>query len=260
MTEAVYEIRNLSVIRGENTLIDDISLEVASGEVTVILGPNGAGKSTLVGVMAGDIPPDRGTVRFRNREMREWSARDLARQRAVLPQSTFLQFAFRAEEVVAMGRSALPPASPQQEHEAITAAMTHTETAHLRERLFPQLSGGEQSRVSFARVLTQSTPVILLDEPTASLDLRHQHDVMTVARGIARDGGTVVAIVHDINLAFTYADRLVLMDEGRIAAVGTPWEVADQSVLQQTFGCPMVVMQHPYLNCPLVLSTSEIPL
>lgn len=258
MTDVIYTISNLSVIRGENVLIDDISLKIAVGQVTVILGPNGAGKSTLVGVLAGDISPDRGQVRFLDREMREWSARDLSRQRAVLPQSTFLQFAFRAEEVVAMGRSALPPASTQQEHEAIDSAMAQTQTTHLRERLFPQLSGGEQSRVSFARVLTQATPVVLLDEPTASLDLRHQHDVMTVAKEIARNGGTVVAIVHDINLACTYADSLVLMDNGKIAAVGTPWEVAQQSILEQTFGCALEVIPHPYYNCPLVLSRHGI--
>ncbi len=255
MTEIVYRIEDLSVIRGGRALIDHISLDIEAGKVTVILGPNGAGKSTLVEVLAGDLPADTGSMQFLGDDLRHWSARDLATQRAVLPQSTLLQFAFRAEEVVALGRMPLPPASANEEAAAIGAAMQRTETDHLRSRVFPQLSGGEQSRVSFARVLTQETPGVLLDEPTASLGLRHQHDAMCLAREIAAKGGTVVTIVHDINLACAYADTLVLMDAGRIVATGSPWEVAQQSVLEQTFGCPMAVMTHPYLNCPLVLST-----
>ncbi len=255
MTHPVYVVDHLSVIRSGRALVDDISFGIEPGKLTVILGPNGAGKSTLLGVLAGDIVPDEGSVAFLEKEIRDWQTRELARHRAVLPQSTLLQFSFRAEEVVAMGRSALPPHSHEVEQLAINEAMGRTETGHLRQRSFPQLSGGEQSRVSFARVLTQETPVVLLDEPTASLDLRHQHHVMHVAKDIAQAGGTVIAIVHDINLACAYADTLILMDEGKIVAMGTPWEVAQHQILQQTFRCPMTVMNHPYLNCPLVLST-----
>lgn len=258
MTNPVYAVDHLSVVRSGRALVDDISFGIDSGKLTVILGPNGAGKSTLLGVLAGDITPDTGTVSFLNKEIRHWRTRELARHRAVLPQSTLLQFSFRAEEVVAMGRSALPPHAHEVEQLAISEAMHRTETDHLRQRSFPQLSGGEQSRVSFARVLTQETPVVLLDEPTASLDLRHQHHVMSVGKEIARTNGTVIAIVHDINLACAYADTLLLMDEGRIAAMGTPWEVAQHQILQQTFRCPMTVMNHPYLNCPLVLSTEQL--
>lgn len=257
MTNPVYAVDHLSVIRSGRALVDNISFSIEPGKLTVILGPNGAGKSTLLGVLAGDILPDGGAVSFLDREIRQWPTRALARHRAVLPQNTLLQFAFRAEEVVAMGRSALPPHAHDVEQLAVSDAMHRTETEHLRQRSFPQLSGGEQSRVSFARVLTQETPVVLLDEPTASLDLRHQHHVMSVAKDIARAEGTVIAIVHDINLACAYADTLILMDEGRIVAMGTPWDVAQHQILQQTFRCPMTVMNHPYLNCPLVLSTEQ---
>lgn len=258
MTASVYTIQDLSVIRNDKAIINHVSLTIEPGELTVILGPNGAGKSTLVSVLGGDIAPDAGHIALFGKNLRAWSTRDLARKRAVLPQHALLQFAFRAEEVVAMGRSALPAGSTEEEHQAIAAAMEQTSTTHLKQRTFPQLSGGEQSRVSFARVLTQETPVILLDEPTASLDLRHQHDVMTVAQDIARAGGTVIAIVHDINLACAYADRLILMDNGKIVASGTVWDVIRRDVLEETFGCPLEVITHPYLNCPLVLSTPQI--
>lgn len=257
MSNIVYSVDNLSVIRGEKALLRNVSAEIERGKVTVILGPNGAGKSTFLGVLAGDIQPDQGSVSFLDRKIQSWSTRELARHRSMLPQQTVLQFAFRAQEVVAMGRLPLPPESSEDEQVAITNAMARTQTGHLRDRTYTQLSGGEQSRVSFARVLTQETPVVLLDEPTASLDLRHQHDVMTVAQDIASAGGTVVAIVHDINLACTFADTLLLLDGGEIVASGSPWDVARNDVLQHTFGCPMAVMNHPYLNCPLVLSTES---
>lgn len=257
MSNIVFSTEQLSVIRGEKRLLSDVSVDIERGKVTVILGPNGAGKSTFLGVLAGDIDPDEGGVSFLGQEIREWSTRDLAQQRSVLPQQTMLQFAFRAHEVVAMGRLPLPPGTPENERAAITQSMARTETSHLAERSFPQLSGGEQSRVSFARVLAQHTPVVLLDEPTASLDLRHQHDVMTVAKDIAAAGGTVIAIVHDINLACTYADTLLLFDKGEMVASGSPWEVARNDVLQHTFKCPMAVMNHPYLNCPLILNTDQ---
>lgn len=255
MNQKAYYVENLSVIRGEKVLLHDVSVGIERGKVTVILGPNGAGKSTLLSVLAGDINPDVGLVRFLDRDIRKWSTREFAQHRAVLPQQTILQFAFRSREVVAMGRLPLPPESRDDEEIAVAIAMDSTETSHLSSRPYTQLSGGEQSRVSFARVLAQETPVVLLDEPTASLDLRHQHDVMNVAREIAHEGGTVIAIVHDINLACTYADTLLLMDGGEIVATGSPWDVAKNDILQRTFGCPMAVMNHPYLNCPLVLNT-----
>lgn len=257
MSSMIYSVKNLSVIRGEKKLLNEISVEIESGKVTVILGPNGAGKSTLLGVLAGDIAPDAGSVTFLDREIHRWTTRDLATKRAMLPQQTVLQFAFRAHEVVAMGRLPLPPESNIDEQSAIEHSMARTQTSHLYDRTYTQLSGGEQSRVSFARVLAQEAPVVLLDEPTASLDLRHQHDVMSVAKDIARAGGTVVAIVHDINLALTYADSLLLLDRGALVAQGTPWDVARSDVLQGTFGCPMAIMNHPYLNCPLVLNTEH---
>lgn len=257
MSSVVYSTSQLSIIRGEKHLLKDVSVDIEQGKVTVILGSNGAGKSTFLGVLAGDIDPDQGNVTFLDRDIRDWSTRALAEQRSVLPQQTLLQFAFRAREVVAMGRLPLPPDTPENERAAIDRSMARTETSHLAERSFPQLSGGEQSRVSFARVLAQETPVVLLDEPTASLDLRHQHDLMTVAKDIAAAGGTVVAIVHDINLACTYADTLLLFDQGEMVATGSPWDVVRNDVLQRTFGCPMAVMNHPYLNCPLVLSTDN---
>jgi iron complex transport system ATP-binding protein len=132
-------------------------------------------------------------------------------------------------------------------------AMAETDTEGLADRLFPTLSGGEQTRVSFARVLAQETPVVLLDEPTSSLDLRHQEMVMVTLRGIAAGGGTVVAVLHDLNLAARYADRVLLMESGAIRAIGTPEEVLTEGNLAAVYRCPIRVIPHPDLGTPLIL-------
>lgn len=259
MTVPVYELRDVTVVRDHTAILDSVSLSFESGNVIAILGPNGAGKSTLLSVLAGDMVPDHGTALMRGRELSAWSTRELARERAFMPQQAEMQFAFRVEQVVAMGRAPLPPASAEEEERAIVQAMERTSILPLRSRTYRQLSGGEQARTSFARVLTQETPIVLLDEPTASLDVRHQHDLMHTARQLAADGGTVIAIVHDINLACAYADSLVLMSRGRVLAHGTPDIVATPDLLTQAFSYPMMVMNHPYHNRPMVLSGGAFP-
>ncbi len=250
----VLRVEGATVIRGGATLLDDVSLAVAPGAVTVLVGPNGAGKTTLLGVMAGDIVPDRGRVTLRDRSLARIGAAELARLRAVLPQQTLLQFGFRSREVVAMGRAPLPASVRDRDEAVIDASLAATEGLHLTERQFPTLSGGEQTRVSLARVLAQETPLILLDEPTAALDIRHQQMVMSTAQRLAGEGGAVVAILHDLNLALAHAGRIVVLDRGRIVRTGTPWDVARSGVLGEVFRCPLAVIRHPQLACPLVLS------
>src|SRR5699024_4832766 len=163
--------------------------------VIALIGPNGAGKSTLLQVLGGELEPDRGEVCLFDKPLSRYKPRELATLRAVLPQQTVLQFAYRSHEVVAMGRVPLPPASREEEAAAIDEALASTEAVHLRDRVYTSLSGGEQSRVSLARVLAQKTPVILLDEPTAALDIRHQHQIMRVAGELAESGATVIAVI-----------------------------------------------------------------
>jgi iron complex transport system ATP-binding protein len=248
------EVRSLSVVIGNHTLLDDVSFHVRSGEVLALVGPNGAGKSTLLRAVAGDIAPTSGVVRLDGKETTAYHPRELALRRAVLPQQTFLQFAFTAREVVEMGRGAKTGRlERERDDEVIATAMAKTETVDLSARTFPTLSGGEQARVTLARVLSQEAPILLLDEPTAALDLSHQQMVMEIAREFAAEGSTVLAILHDLNLAAAYADRLAILHQGRMSAFAEPWEALDPALLSDIFACPIAVTRHPMRNCPLVL-------
>lgn len=256
--ETAIAIRALAVRRGGRDLLADVTLAIPAGEVVALVGPNGAGKSTLMAAIAGDLAPSAGSIQLHGRALEAWSPGELARIRAVLPQQTILQFGFTSREVVAMGRSPLPPEDRRQDDDAIAFALSETEALHLAARRFPTLSGGEQTRVSLARVLAQETRIVLLDEPTAALDIRHQQLVMQRARSLAARGMTVVAILHDLNLAMTYADRIAVLAHGALRACGSPWEVAVEGLLADVFRCPVAIARHPVLDRPLVIPLGEL--
>lgn len=237
-------------------LVRNVHLNLEPGTFIALLGPNGAGKSTLLRLLAGDLQPTAGEVLLDGRPLSAYSAAELALRRAVMPQSTFLSFAFTAAEVVSMGRH--PHAArrgPAQCDEAVVRrSMETTETAPLARRRFPTLSGGEQSRVTLARVLAQEAPIVLLDEPTSHLDPRHQHLVMGVARHLARQGYAVLAVLHDLNLAALYADRVAVMDRGELRVCAEPAQALRADLLAEVFQCPFLIEAHPRLARPLVLT------
>ncbi len=250
----MIDVQQLGITINGRILLEDVNLDLRQGEVLALLGPNGAGKSTLLRAVAGDQPATRGKVLLDGKPVEQYRPRDLAQRRAVLPQQTVLQFAFTAREVVEMGRGANGSRHTREEDDAvIQRSMERTVTDTLQDRTYPTLSGGEQARVTLARVLSQEAPILLLDEPTAALDLSHQQMVMEIAREIAHAGGAVMTILHDINLAAAYADRLALLHQGRIAAFGEPWTALDPELLTEVFDCPIAVARHPMRNCPLVL-------
>lgn len=224
------------------TILDDVTLDVVPGEVLVLVGPNGAGKSTLLGVLSGERAPSRGTVTLDGRPLSGIRHQELARLRSVLTQENTVSFPFLVSEVVAMGRS--PWARTVQGRDDITVAseaMAAADIVHLARRRYTQLSGGEKARVSLARVLAQDTPVVFLDEPTASLDLRHQEDVMRVGRRLADDGRAVVVVLHDLSLAAAYADRLALVSGGTLEALGAPADVLTAERVERVYGLPVDV-------------------
>lgn len=242
-------------------ILDSVSLVLERGAVVALVGPNGAGKSTLLRILAGEMEPSAGQVFLDDKPLKSYSKRELALRRAVMPQDVLLAFAFTAEEVVMMGRyphsvnrHGRDGNTPADDRLIVRRSMEKTETTHLAERLYPTLSGGEQARVTLARVLAQETPVVFLDEPTASLDPRHQHLVMRQARRLADQGGTVLAILHDLNLASMYADQIALLRDGTIQAFGPPAEVLTRSILENVFSAKFQVTQHPFASCPLVVS------
>jgi len=250
--EPVLHAEHVGFAIGSRRLVHDVTLALHAGEVVALVGPNGAGKSTLLRLLAGDLPPTSGQILLGGRPIRAYRPHDLALRRAVLPQQTILQFAFTAKEVVEMGRSPQRGRTGTDEL-VVLESLRRTEVAHLAQRTFPSLSGGEQTRVSLARVLAQETPILLLDEPTASLDLRHQQLVMSIARAIAAGGGAVLVVLHDLNLAAAFADRIAILRDGRLAAAGTPWETLTESLLCEIFACPVTITRHPVRDCPVVI-------
>ncbi len=256
MTEILRCERVYAGLNGRD-LLHDISLDVHRGEIVALVGPNGAGKSTLLAVLAGDLPPRTGSVTLFERPLASYRARELARARAVLPQQSIIQFPFTAREIVRMGRS--PHGDMDDEVLAVEQAISRTDSSHIASRVFPTLSVGEQARISLARVLAQEAPLLLLDEPTAALDLRHQQLVMDIARELAESGVTIVVIVHDLNYAASFADRIALLQAGSLAAVGTPDEVMTEANLERVFECPIQVTRHPLQNTPLVLPLVRTP-
>ncbi|WP_122939733.1 heme ABC transporter ATP-binding protein [Brachybacterium sp. EE-P12] len=257
--EVTLEARGVTVHLGGTPILTEVDLDLRRGEVTVLVGPNGAGKSTLFGVLAGDIAPRAGTVRIiagspaaggsASRELADVSAlrpKELSRRRAVQMQDSRLAFSFTARDAVEMGRAPWV-GTPEEERddEVIAAALAAGEVTHLAARQVPSLSGGERSRVAFARLLAQETEILLLDEPTAALDIRHQEHVIAAARARARAGATVMVIVHDLSLAAAYADRIVLLEDGRVRAVGSPAEVLTAELLSEVYQHPVTVLTAP---------------
>ncbi|MBH0130681.1 heme ABC transporter ATP-binding protein [Salinibacterium sp. NK8237] len=244
--------RNVSVRLDSRAILDDVSLDVAPGEVLALVGPNGAGKSTLLSVLSGDRKPDSGTVTIDGQDVGGIRHAELARLRAVLTQENTVSFPFRVSEVVAMGRSPWSRSLESRDDVAVVNdALAVTDVAHLSERRFTTLSGGEKARVSLARVLAQHTPVVFLDEPTAALDLRHQEDVMKVARSMAADGRAVVVVLHDLSLAGAYSDRLALIANGTLDAIGTPSEVLTAERVERVYG--LAVDLHDVGGHPVVV-------
>lgn len=233
----ILTAHGLRVTRAGRLLLDLPALRLGPGEVLAVLGANGAGKSTLLHCLAGELRPDAGKVALLGRALAQWPARAMARHRAVMPQASALAFPLRAREVAALGR--IPWGGGEA---GVEAALAAAGAAHLAGRWYGTLSGGEAQRVQLARVLAQlhGTPpgesLLMLDEPTASLDLMHQHRILEVARARAAQGAAVVMVLHDLHLAARHATHVLLLREGVPLASGTVTEMLDAPLLSATYG------------------------
>lgn len=260
----MIEVRNASLAYRGRPVLPALSLEIAASALTVIVGPNGAGKSTLLKLMTGEVEPDEGAVLLGGEDIRRLSPATLARRRAVLPQSSSLAFPFTVAEVVRFGLEAGGRASDGR---AILSALERVDLADFSGRFYQELSGGEQQRVHLARVLCQiGAPVhagrprfLFLDEPVSSLDIRHQLGVLQIARDFARAGGGVVAVLHDLNLASAFADRMIALKGGRIVAEGLPQRVVTTDLMSAVFGVRLPVGTVP-ADAPFVLPQSAASL
>lgn len=242
---ALIEADNLSLAYGRARPVDRVSLTVAAGELTVVVGPNGAGKTSLMKLLTGEVRPTEGRVLIEGMDMAAVPAWQLASRRAVMAQATRLAFPFTVAEVVRIGIDGVGRAMTRPARERIIAgALEAADVTHLAARNYQTLSGGEQQRVQFARAFAQlragtregQRQVLFLDEPVASLDLTHQVALMERAAELAHEGLAVIAVLHDLNLAATFADRVVVMHRGRAHASGTPREVITRPVVADIFG------------------------
>jgi iron complex transport system ATP-binding protein len=222
--------------------LDGVSAEVPEGACTAVLGPNGSGKSTLLRVLLGTLTPSAGSVRFKDRDVAAWPRVAMAREVGVVPQGEEAAFPMSVREAVAMGR--YPYLGPWRregdaDRRATLEAMRRCDVADLAHRALGTLSGGERQRVRVARALAQEPAALALDEPTAALDVAHEMAIFELLRDLGRAGTTVLLVTHNLNLAARYADRLVMLHRGRVAAEGTPAQVLTRETVEAVYGWPV---------------------
>ena len=253
---------NIAVTRGAAAVLSGVSLNIRPGSVLGLLGANGAGKSTLLAALAGELRPNGGRVLLDGADLAAVPARQQARRRAVLPQTPSLTFDLGVRDVVAMGAYPFPELSPAAANDLVGSALAQAGVAHLAARRYPELSGGEQQRVQFARVLAQcraaalggAAPYLLLDEPISSLDPKYQIELLRTVWRLAHDDGLgVLVIMHDINLAARWCDHLVMLAGGTAAAQGAPAQVLTPELLRRVYDIDAAVLPHPTLAGKLLV-------
>ncbi|WP_129360089.1 MULTISPECIES: ABC transporter ATP-binding protein [Micrococcaceae] len=246
----------ITVGYGQDAVLPGIDFEVPDGELTVILGPNACGKSTLLKTLSRVLTPSAGKIFLDDAAMDKSRTKDIARVLAMLPQTPEAPSGVSVADVVARGRyphQSLLRAWTDEDERACVDAMTAANVLSLRERSLEALSGGQRQRVWIAMTLAQDTPLILLDEPTTYLDITHQVEVLNLTRRLHGTGRTIVMVLHDLNLAFRYATRLVLMRDGRIISQGRPREIVDAALIRDVFDLDALVVEDPVTGAPLVV-------
>lgn len=254
----MIKVRAITYKAGGRRLIDSLSFDAQSGEMLAILGANGAGKSTLMKLLCREIRPTEGEIYIDKKELENYRLEDLARKRAVLSQHNTISISFVVDELVMMGRYPHFDHQPAaKDYHIVKQVMEETGITHLSGRDYNTLSGGEQQRVQLARVIAQvydhPNACLFLDEPTNGLDLQYQQQIMVLARKLADRGYCVICILHDINYASRFADRILMLKNGKKIAEGTPLEVINCDNIYETFNIKVKLMECEDYNCPLVI-------
>lgn len=248
-------IEHVSAAYDQRPVLHDLSFNVGAGQVLGLIGPNGSGKSTLLRLLSGTLRATHGTIRLDGKLLSSLTPATRARSIAVVPQTSQLPEAFSVGEVVLMGRTPYLSrfgGERASDYQIAHRAMLQTETWALAQRRIGELSGGEQQRVLIARALAQEPQVLLLDEATAHLDLKYQVSTLQLARRLALGGMTIIAALHDLNLAAMFVDQLMLLDAGRIVVCDTPAQVLTPDWIRQVYGVEVVIGQHPWYDKPLL--------
>ena len=255
------KLEGLTVSYGARRVLDDISMEVPRGKVMALIGPNGAGKSTLIRAASGILPIQSGKIRTNGAEFTSLSPMLRAQCISVVPQAVSMPPAFTVWETVLMGRTPYLNFLGQtsaKDDAIVRSALKRVDALDFADRRVGELSGGEQQRILLARALAQATPIMLLDEPTAHLDMQYQVALMKTVTQLAHEDNLAVMIaMHDLNLAAHYADRVALLVQGRLEAIGSPTQVLTPERISQAYHLPVHVVPHPFLEAPLILPVEE---
>lgn len=258
-------VKNITVQYGQKKILDDVTLDIPQGQLSVLIGKNGAGKSTLLKTICANIDPAQGNIYFGKQNLRQLKSDEIAKQRAVVMQQSRISFSFTVFEMVLMGRTPHTKGfEGKKDYNIACQCMERMQISHLRERKYPTLSGGEQQRVQLARALAQiwerivekRSCYLLLDEPTSSLDIAHQHQLLSLLSELTESGVTIFTILHDLNLAAQYGQHVHVLKQGSCIASGKAEQIFQHQVIEQAFECPVKIMHNPHHDCPLVVGTA----
>jgi len=253
---SAISLQQLSFAYRSQPVLRDVSLEIPRQSLLALIGPNGSGKTTLLRLMSKVLQPQQGTICLNSRPLASFSARDLARQLAVISSEQYFEFPFPVADVVAMGRfphlNRLERMS-ERDWEIVDEAMEKTAVLHLRHRSISQLSSGEKQRVLIARAMAQQPSILMLDEPNAHLDINHQIAIFSLLQRVNRQHQmTVIVVLHDLSAAAAYCESMVLLHRGQIVRIGKPEEVITAELIQQTYGADVAVFPSPVNGCPQI--------
>ncbi len=251
----------------DRKILDDVTFSIKPGRLTAIIGKNGAGKSTALKALCGDVPIGNGSILFEDKPLNEVDIKTLATKRAIVKQKAALDFSFTVQEVVSLGRAPFSGVfNTENDDKIVKACLEKVDAYHLIDQDYTTLSGGEQQRVQFARALSQiwdsveekKPCYLLLDEPLASLDVAHQHEIMLILKKLCIQNVGVLIVIHDLNIAAQYSDRVLIMKDGQVTHFGTPGEVFTEEIISKSFDYPVNVIPHPGMQCPLIIAAGPI--
>lgn len=261
-SKRVIDIRNLDYTVGCSHILEDINISFERGKFIGIIGPNGSGKTTLLRHISAWLKPKKNSVIINGKDVLSFSDKELARQMALVAQSSRVEFEFTAMDVVLMGRSPYISRFEDEGEEDLRIAreaMEATHTWHLKDRTASSLSGGELQRVMVARALAQDTDILLMDEPISHLDIQHQIQILDLARKLQREKGlTIVIVLHDLNLAAQYCDELILLHNGTIYCSGPVDKVLNEENIREVYGVDIHIMKNPINGSPLIIPISPL--